>query len=192
MGLFDFLVVGCTPVSDALEAERMRAIFEDTKSFTVRKDGLQANDALLIIFDQALPVSVKLFWALSFDVPAHPILNALGGHTLGMRVLALVSIPAVTLLVKLADLPISVILQEVVDDVVIVLHPVRDLVIKSCVDLDDSSILLHYCLHPILVLHLTLQLTGETIDQPHILGPHLARDLLLHHRVHRQLTEHIG
>ena len=152
MGLFNFLVIGCTPVSDTLEAERMSAIFEDTKSFTVRKDRLQANDALLVIFDQALPVSVKLFWALSFDVPAHPILNAFRGHTLGMRVLALVSVPAVALLVKLADIPISVILQKVVYDVVIVLHPFRDLVIKSCVDLNKSSILLHYGLHPILFL----------------------------------------
>ena len=192
MGLFDFLVIGCTPISDAFKAERMGAIFKDTKSFPIRKDRLQANDALFVIFNQALPVLVQLFWALSFDVPAHPILNALGGHTLGMRVLALVSVPAVALLVKLADLPISVILQEVVYDVVIVLHPFRDLVIKSCVDLNNSSIMLHYGLHPILVLHLTLQLTGKTIDQPHILGPHLARDLLLHHGVHRQLTEHIG
>jgi hypothetical protein len=151
MGLFDFLVVGCTPISDALEAERMGAIFKDTKSFPIRKDRLQANDALFVTFNQAFPVPVQFFWALSFDVTAHPILNALGGHTLGMRVLALVPVPAVALLVKLADLPISVILQEVVYDVVIVLHPFRNLVIKSSVDLNNSSILLHYGLHPILI-----------------------------------------
>ena len=40
MGLLDFLIVGCPPISDTIKAEWMMAIFEDTESFTVGEDGL--------------------------------------------------------------------------------------------------------------------------------------------------------
>lgn len=105
--LLDLLVVGGSPVSDALQTEGVAAALQDSKSSSVAKHLLQTDHALFIAFVLSVALLVdELLWRSL--------------QTLGMHVLAVVTVLAPSLFVKLTDDPVRVVLEEVVDDLIVI------------------------------------------------------------------------
>ena len=103
MRLLDFLVIGGPPIPNAVKAERMIAIFEQTKPASFCKNLLEANTAVVIVLQ------------LIFLV-------ALGFHGLRVHVVAAVTIFAGSLQVVLANDPVTIISKEIVYNLIIIIR----------------------------------------------------------------------
>lgn len=83
MSLFDLLVVGRPPLTNAIEAESVRAVLQNTEALAAREDFVQANHALFI----SLYV-FALFGLLAWLEPTVSISVGPWGHVGGVHVLA--------------------------------------------------------------------------------------------------------
>lgn len=110
MSLLDLLIVGGPPVSNAIKAEGMLAVFENSEFLFLRQYLFQADHTLIIAFILQLAVCIGV---------------SRGGHLglkgLGVHVLARIAILAVPLLEEITDDPVRVVVKEIVNNVVIVL-----------------------------------------------------------------------
>jgi hypothetical protein len=118
---FSFFVVGCSPVSDAVKAKGMEAVFKDSESLSVGQNWLEAYHAVVITFYQAFSVFINHFLGtLAFNVPAHAVLKSLWPHTLRMRVLTLIPIPTISLQKVFTRCPISIVFKEIVNNIIVI------------------------------------------------------------------------
>ena len=106
----------------------------------------------MVAFNQALSIFIN-FPPLSFGAT-----STFWRHAFRVSVLATVTVSAVALLEKFTNLPISVILQEVINDIVVILKTIRYLIINPCIYLNNCAILLNYSLDTCFILKLCLQL----------------------------------
>ena len=81
-----------------------------------------------------------------------------------MGILAVFTVPAVALQIKLANFPISIVFQKVVNNVIIILQAVRNLIIERSINLNDSAIFLNNGLNARLAVKLTLELARQLVD----------------------------
>ena len=109
MSLLDFFVIGRPPVPDAVQAEGVQAVLQDSEALAVGEHWLEADDALVVSFYHALAVFVDFRRALTLDVASHAVLKSLRPHRLRMRILAAISIFAISLQKPLTGCPICVI-----------------------------------------------------------------------------------
>lgn len=108
VGLLYFLVVGGSPVSDAIKTERMRTILQQSKSSSVRQHFLKANDALLVSLVLQVSMLIRERLRCLFSL-----------QRFWMQILTVITVPAVATLVELTYLDHIVILKEIVNDLVV-------------------------------------------------------------------------
>ena len=127
---FSFFVVGCPPVPDAVQAKRMEAVFEDSKSLSVGENWLKTYYAIVITLYQTFSIFIEHFLGtLAFNEPAHTVLKALWPHALRMRIFTLITIPTIALQKVFAWCPISIIFQEIINDIIVILQVGRQFIV---------------------------------------------------------------
>lgn len=104
MRLLDLLVVGGTPVPDAVEAEWVSAVLKQAEALVVCQDFLEADAA----FSVAIEFVLLWFWR----------------HGLWMHVVAVLAVAAIALQVELANDPVAVVREEVVDNLIVIFQVV--------------------------------------------------------------------
>ena len=101
-----FLIVGCSPASDAVEAEAVGTVLQDSESSSLFEDFVQADDALLVafVFNQTT-CSDFLGW-FCFNLVL---------HALWMHVLAVITELAIAGQEPLAYDPLRIVFQKVIN-----------------------------------------------------------------------------
>jgi hypothetical protein len=109
MSLLHLLVVGGSPVTNALKTECMGAVFKDSKLPIVLKHFFEADDAFFVSFI----LSVALFVSIRFWL-------GVCCQALGVHVLAVITISTVALLVEFTDYPVWIVIKEIIYDLIII------------------------------------------------------------------------
>lgn len=153
MCLLDFFVVGRSPISDAVQAKWMQAVFQDSESLPVSQDWLKANHTLVVALDHALAVLVNhLLWTLTLNIATHTILKAFWPHALWVCILAIIAISTISLKKEFTRRPVCIVFKEVVDDIIIILQIRWYFIIDF--NLVSGTICRYYCLGRFLILFL--------------------------------------
>jgi hypothetical protein len=109
MGLLDFFVVSGPPVSDAVQAEAMQAVFENSKSLSVSEHWLETHHTIMVTLYQAFTVFIQHLRTLAFNESAHTVLKSFWPHALRMCIFAVISIPTIALQKEFTRRPIGII-----------------------------------------------------------------------------------
>ena len=117
MRLFYFLVICGTPVTDAVKAEAVVTAFKNTKALAVCKDWFQTDNAVLVTF--ILYSSALTHTCFS---PRCTRVCCLWRHALWMCMLATISKFTIALQKILTNDPVSVVLQEIVYHIIVIIH----------------------------------------------------------------------